>query len=252
MNNINQEKNIENATALHAAPHFPEVIPTNTCPQTLEELSRRSENFSAFSQQVHLDVCDDVFAPGKSWPLLPEQQAELESMGIGPTRLPYVDVLSYEVHLMVKKPLSLGVAFARAGAKRVIPHVEVFPHAENAREAFEMWRLSGAKEVGVAVLMDTPLSALAPYANICDEILVMTIASVGKQGIPFDMRGVDRVRELHARYPRVTIAADGGVSEKNIALLREAGVSRFCVGSAIEKKSDPAKAYANLLQAAGA
>jgi pentose-5-phosphate-3-epimerase len=113
-----------------------------------------------------------------------------------------------------------------------------------------MWRLSGAREIGIAVLMDTPLSAIMPYASLCDEILVMTIATVGKQGIPFDERGIARVRELRERLPRMTIAADGGISEKNIHQLAEAGASRFCIGSAIEKQSDPAAAYTQLCTAA--
>ncbi len=227
----------------------PEVIPTNTCPKTLEELARRSAAFSAFAPVVHLDVCDEKFAPARSWPFFDGQWGELESMGVSRDKLPLAGApLQYEVHLMIENPLSAGVAFARAGVSRIIAHVEAFKHADGAQDAFKMWRLSGAKEVGLAILMDTALDALRPYAGLCDEFLVMTIASVGKQGIPFDERGVARIAELHKRYPQMRIAADGGVAETNIATLRAAGASRFCVGSAIEKQPDPRGAYGSLLE----
>ena len=229
--------------------HVPEVIPTNTCPQTLEELTLRSRAFSAYAPVVHLDVSDNKFAPTQSWPFFEGQWAELDSMGVGPTKLPLVgSPLQYEVHLMIENPLSAGVAFARAGVSRVIAHVEAFKNADSARDAFKMWRVSGAREIGLAILMDTPLDALRSYTDLCDEFLVMTIATVGKQGIPFDERGVARVKELHARHPQITIAVDGGVSEKNIGALAKAGATRFCAGSAIEKQAQPAEAYARLLQ----
>lgn len=225
-----------------------EVIPTNTCPKTLDELAARSLAFSAYAPVVHLDVSDNKFAPTQSWPFFDGQWHELESMGVGPQKLPLAgSQLSYEVHLMIENPLSAGVAFARAGVDRIIAHVEAFRHADGALDAFKMWRLSGAREVGLAILMDTPLDTLRPFAGICDEFLVMTIATVGKQGIPFDERGIERVSELHKRHPDITIAADGGVSEHNILRLAKAGASRFCVGSAIEKQEDPASAYAALL-----
>lgn len=231
--------------------HISEVIPTNTCPKTLEELTRRTTSFSQFAPVVHLDVSDNKFAPTQSWPFFDGQWHELETMGVGQNKMPLLNApVQYEVHLMIENPLSAGVAFARAGVARIIAHVEAFRHADGARDAFNMWRVSGAKEVGLAILMDTPLDTLRPFADICDEFLVMTIATVGKQGIPFDERGVERIKELHVRHPEITIAADGGVSEKNIDLLAKAGATRFCVGSAIEKQPSPADAYSHLLERA--
>jgi ribulose-phosphate 3-epimerase len=225
-----------------------EVIPTNTCPKTLDELTTRSLAFSSYAPTVHLDVCDERFAPARSWPFFDGQWQELEAMGVGQKRMPLLQTpLQYEVHMMIENPLAAGVAFARAGVSRIIAHVEAFRHADGALDAFKMWRVSGAKEVGLAILMDTPLDTLRPFADICDEFLVMTIATVGKQGIPFDARGIERIHELHKHYPDVTIAADGGISENNIALLAKAGATRFCVGSAIEKQPVPSQAYSTLL-----
>jgi pentose-5-phosphate-3-epimerase len=74
----------------------------------------------------------------------------------------------------------------------------------------------------------------------------MSIAQLGKQGAAFEPRIIPRIEELRAMYPSTTIAIDGGVSEKNIAELVRAGATRFGVGSAISKASDPKVAYENL------
>lgn len=227
-----------------------EIVPTNTCPPTLDELTRRSAIVGAYSPVVQLDVGDGVFVPAKSWPYGEGQWGELEIMGATKQGLPHVSTLLYEVHLMVQHPLSAGVAFARAGAKRIIGHIEAFGSAEKARDAFKMWKLSGAKEVGVAVLVNTSCDALAPYAGLCDVIMVMTIGKLGAQGSPFEPRAIERVATLRKRYPDITIEVDGGVAASNIASLAEAGATRFAVGSALWKSSNPEKTYASLKAAA--
>jgi len=80
----------------------------------------------------------------------------------------------------------------------------------------------------------------------CDVVQVMSIATLGKQGAPYDVRAIARIKELHTKYPELVISVDGGVSEKNIADLARAGARRFGVGSAITKAPDPKAAYLNL------
>lgn len=214
-----------------------EIIPT-VVPDSLESVTNARARYESLTSMLHIDAADGVFAPNKTWIPSPEE------------KLPEVQNYLYEVHLMVEQPLSVGVAYARAGAQRIIGHLEAFEHAEKACDAFNMWRLSGAKEVGVAILMGTAIDMLAPYVGLCDEVLVMTIAEIGVQGIPFDERGISRVAEVRKRYPHVIIAVDGGVSEKNIAALANAGATRFGAGSVLAKSSNPAETFAALQAAA--
>ena len=55
-----------------------------------------------------------------------------------------------------EKPLGIGVAFARAGAARIIAHIEAFEHAEQAREVFSMWKQAASPST------DSPASARSP------------------------------------------------------------------------------------------
>jgi len=222
-----------------------EILPTNTCPPDLAELSRRSESFARFAPQVHLDIDDAKFAPVLSWPYQDGQWSELDN------QLPFADAIRYETHLMVEDPLEIGERLARAGCTRVIAHAEVF-EGDEAGSAFAAWRAAGAAEVGLALLIETPLSRLDGIAEQCDAVLLMSIVTLGSQGAQFDPRVFGRIEELRARYPLLPVAVDGGVSEANIADLVKAGARRFGVGSAIGKAQDPAAAYRNLLSLAEA
>lgn len=227
-----------------------EIIPTNTCPPDFAELARRSEALARFARDIQLDVADGVFVPDLSWPYREGQWEELEAMASAGALLPHSGPVRYEAHLMADDPQHVGELLARVGCRRIIPHVEVFENEAAFRSVSAVWRAAGAKEVGLAILIDTPLSALLPYIPHCDVVQVMSIATLGKQGAPYDPRAIARVAELHAQHPLLTIAVDGGVSLSNIADLVRAGASRFGVGGAIAKAAEPARAYEEL-RAAG-
>ncbi len=227
-----------------------EIIPTNTCPPDLQELSRRSEGFSKFASAVHLDVADAVFAPTISWPYQSGQRSEIESMAQSGTALPYSDTLTYEAHLMVKDASEIG---ALACSLRLRAHHRPRGNIRVGGQGADNVRLMEkkcAKEIGIAILADTPLEALEPYIELCQSVTVMTIASIGKQGIPFDERGYGRVTDLHNRYPDMMIEVDGGVGKAQIATLARSGAQRFGVGSAISQSADPAGTHKELLDLA--
>src|SRR3989344_163778 len=230
-----------------------EIIPTNTCPPDFAEMAKRSEFFAQFSEWVQLDISDGAFTSIRSWPYGEGQWDELESMAAGALELPSAPPLRYETHLMVEEPRELGLRLAEAGIARIIGHVEAFGDDKEILSALDSWRSArpafggaGATEVGLALLLDAPLPALEPMLGACDVVQVMSIATLGAQGAPYDARAVARIKELHTKYPDLVIEVDGGVSEKNIAELAGAGVTRFGVGSAITKAPDPKAAYAHL------
>ncbi len=223
-----------------------EIIPTNTCPPDYPELVRRAKAFGMFAPHTHLDISDGKFTPVVSWPYANDQLTELEKMADERVVLPLAKVSYYEVHLMVQEPLRIGTLMARVGCRRILAHIETFHSAHSVKEAFSVWRAGGAEEVGLALLLDTPLSAIDEYVSQCDAVLLMSIPTLGKQGAPFDERIFARIRELHQKYPELVIAVDGGVGDKNIVELVKAGATRFGVGSAITKTADPAAAYHSL------
>lgn len=224
----------------------PHILPTNTCPPDLVELEKRTAAVLDFAPEIQLDACDGVFAPVTSWPYLEGQWQALEAMAEKGETLPHADRVLYEAHLMVQEPRAIGTLFARVGCTRILPHIETLTGREATAVLFDEWRAAGAKEVGVSLLLDTPLSALEPYADMCDAVQLMSIAKVGAQGQPFDESIFSRIEELRTMYPDMMVAVDGGVAESNVEALTRAGANRLCVGSAISKASDPAAAYASI------
>jgi ribulose-phosphate 3-epimerase len=223
-----------------------EIIPTNTCPPDLSELARRSKVFSGFSPWVQLDIADGAFVSQRSWPYEEGQWAECESMAASSQALPYSNVLHYEVHMMAEEPSRLGELLSRMGASRIIAHVEAFADTEEIHNALHLWKKAGAQEVGLAILLTTPLPVLEPLVSLIDVVQVMSIATLGAQGAPFDERAIARIHDISIQHPGAVIEVDGGVSEKNIADLTRAGARRFGVGSAISKSPDPKAAYDTL------
>jgi ribulose-phosphate 3-epimerase len=222
----------------------PHILPTNTCPPDMAELEKRTAGVLSFAPEIQLDAADGKFAPVTSWPYLDGQWDALKQMAGKGEKLPHAEKIVYEAHLMVSDPRELGTLFARVGCTRILPHLETLTDATSAREMFAEWKAAGAKEVGVSLLLDTPLTNLEPYASMLDVVQLMSIAKVGAQGQPFDETIYSRIEELRAMYPDMMVAVDGGVAENNVEALTRAGANRLCVGSAISKAEDPAAAYA--------
>lgn len=222
----------------------PHVLPTNTCPPDITEMERRTSEFLEFATDVQLDIADGVFAPVVSWPYRAGQLDRLEQAPL--TQLPFADRLAYEVHMMVQHPAKIGETLVHMGARRLLPHIEALSDAVAARAMFASWRAAGAREIGLSILIDTPLEAIDEIVADIDVVQVMSIAKIGAQGEPFDDRALQRVEELHAKYPNLMVAVDGGISEANIDSLVRAGANRLCVGSAISKAENPALAFARI------
>ncbi|OGG74571.1 hypothetical protein A3A37_01200 [Candidatus Kaiserbacteria bacterium RIFCSPLOWO2_01_FULL_52_36] len=215
-----------------------EIIPT-CVPMRDIDVAVCVSSIRGFSSKIHIDIDDGVFAPVFTWPYTkPGKWGEFI--------LPEMDGMESEIHLMVANSREVGIQFARSGAKRVIGHVETFDTPEDVQRTFDAWLENGAQEVGLGILLATPLESLRSFILSCDVVHMMSIATIGTQGIAYDKSAPTRIAELHAQYPDLLISVDGGVAESNIADLVHAGARRFGVGSALTKSDDPAAAYNRL------
>ena len=215
-----------------------EILPT-TVPRNLDELIEAARVVAPFSKKIHIDVNDGIFVPQVSWPFLGADM-------YGPADLFVIGEMLVETHLMVHDPRMIGRNLIRAGAQTVIGHIEACTDAHDAEEMLTMWRTCGAREVGLAILIDTPIEKIMPCVTSCDVIQIMSVARVGAQGASFDPRAIEKVRKLHEAHPNAVIAVDGGVSLSNIGDLVSAGATHFDIGSAIMKVLDPSVAYGQL------
>ena len=220
-----------------------EINPT-WVPSGVDDLRAAIATTKSLGAALHIDVNDGLFARPFSWPYEGEGKR-------GEFDISFLHDAIFGVHLMVSDAREVGGFFIKAGAHSIIVHVEPFSgDVEAARSSCDAWRALGVREIGLAILLDTPIEDLNPLLPFFDFVHLMTIATIGAQGATFEPRSIDRIRELHERLPDFPISVDGGVSLSNIASLVRAGASRFSVGSAIMRSSDPALAYAQIRAAA--
>jgi ribulose-phosphate 3-epimerase len=85
-----------------------------------------------------------------------------------------------------------------------------------------------------------------------DHLLCMTV-NPGWGGQPYIETSTDKVRRLRELLPdHMPIEVDGGIDPQTAAACTEAGATLFVAGSSIFGQQDPAGAYAEIVEAAGA
>ena len=95
--------------------------------------------------------------------------------------------------------------------------------------------------------MGTPLEKLYPHVLEADFIHIMSIDEIGKQGYEFDSKVLDKIKSLKGKFPDTIISLDGGVTLENIESIKDAGVDRIIIGSAIFGANDPEEALLDFL-----
>jgi ribulose-phosphate 3-epimerase len=169
---------------------------------------------------LHVDVADGHFAPALLF--FPDLVARMRDA----TALPI------HVHLMTSDSVLLSQIeqFAEAGADLISVHVENHFVADEALRRLEA--LGVAK--GMVLRVETPVEEIDPFLDRLDFVTLLGTA-IGVKGQGLDPQATARLREaavLIARSGRsIVLAADGGIREHTVPLLREAGANTVVMGS---------------------
>lgn len=182
---------------------------------------------------MHLDVMDGHFVPNITF-----------GAPVYKTVRKYSDK-PFDVHLMITDPLKYIDDFANAGADIITFHVECDSPID---ETIEKIKSRGIK-VGLVIKPKTPASAVFPYLDKLDLVLVMTVEpGFGGQSFMADMLPkVTQIKdECKKRGLDLLVEADGGIGEGTIAQAAAVGVDVCVAGTAVFKADDAAQAIEKL------
>ncbi|MGB3226151.1 MAG: ribulose-phosphate 3-epimerase [Desulforhopalus sp.] len=174
---------------------------------------------------IHIDVMDGHFVPNITIGPLVVQAARA------------VTDKDLDVHLMITDADKYVDAFASAGADWITVHVEACNHLHRT--------VSRIKELGKkAGVVLNPATSLSTLDYILEEVDLVMLMSVnpgfgGQSFIPSTLEKIRQLRQrIDAKELSVDIEIDGGISEKTVGNVAEAGANIFVAGSAIYGSND--------------
>ncbi len=196
----------------------PSILSADFC--RLGEQIREVEQAGA--QYLHIDVMDGLFVPSISYGM-----PVIASIRKGTS-------IFFDVHLMIEKPERYIKEFAESGADLINFHLEATEDAEGTIEKIRGF----GKKVGITIKPNTPASAVEPYLEKVDMVLVMTVEPGfgGQKLIPECLEKVKEIRSMVTEKGLTTdIEVDGGIDVSNVHLALEAGANVVVAGSAVFK-----------------
>ena len=182
------------------------------------------EAYQAGAQYMHIDVMDGIFVPSISY-----------GMPVIRSIRKRTDVF-FDVHIMITEPERYAAEFVDCGADLVTFHVEA---TTKVQETIDSIRGKGAK-VGISIKPGTPVSAIEPWLDQVDMVLVMTVEPGfgGQKYIDHCTEKVRQVRKMiREKDLNVDVQVDGGIGLDNLKMVLDAGANVIVAGSSVFKNS---------------
>ena len=182
---------------------------------------------------VHVDVMDGYFVP---------------NLTIGPVVVEPVSKAStkpLDIHLMVENNNFFVDLFAPLKPKYLSFHIESEKHPHRLIQKIRSLGISPA----ITLNPHTKVEDIEYLIEDLDMVLLMSVnpGFGGQKFIPSVIEKVKKLKELiKKKNPNCLIEVDGGVSDKNIKELKDAGVDVVVAGSFVFGSGDYKKAIDSL------
>jgi len=174
---------------------------------------------------VHVDVMDGHFVPNLTiGPVVVEAVAKAATKPL-------------DIHLMVQNNTFFVDLFAPFKPKYISFHIEEEKHPHRLIQKIRSLGISPA----IVLNPHTPPSMVEYLIEDLDMILLMSVnpGFGGQKFIPSVIKKAKELKNLINKHnPNCLIEVDGGVNDKNVSLLKEAGVDIVVAGSYVYKSKD--------------
>ena len=240
--------------ARSTAPKKIEIVPA-VLPKNFKDLESHVDKIAGTVKRVQVDIVDGLYAHGTflhkaTWPY--HDKGSFDKIVSEEHGLPHWDTLNYEFDLMINDPAAHVMEYVHAGASHIVVHARSPGSVEAVQHLVDLREDGGAfsVQVGVALMCDAQPEELNLFEAQYDYVQVMGIATIGRQGEPFDERSLHLLERLHVRYPDLPLQIDGGVNAERIPAFVKAGAQFLIAGSAVFRADDPGAAVAELTKIA--
>ena len=183
-------------------------------PLNLEKDIRVAEK--AGCDWIHVDIMDAHFVPNLAY--------SADTVG----RLRKTTDLPLDVHLMMDNPEVMIDPFLDAGASCITIHAEIGVKAPGLLDRIS----SRGCKAGLALKPGSSLEMITGWLDQTDLVLMMTVEP-GFGGQKLDERVIGKIRSLKELGYRGEIEADGGITEANLGILAENGLTVAVMGTAL-------------------
>ena len=165
---------------------------------------------------IHVDIMDAHFVPNLAY--------SADTVG----RLRKTTDLPLDVHLMMDNPEVMIDPFLDAGATCITIHAEIGGKAPGLLDRIR----SRGRMAGIALKPGSSLEMITGWLDQTDLVLMMTVEP-GFGGQKLDERVIGKIRSLKELGYRGEIEADGGITEANLGILAENGLTVAVMGTAL-------------------
>lgn len=206
------------------------------------DFSRLGEEIAAIEHDadlLHLDIMDGHFVPNITFGM-----PVIESIRKG-------SELPFDCHIMTTNPSEYLEELRASGADLITMHIEALPDPTQAIERARKLEVG----IGLVISPHTPFSALEPWVEECDMVLIMSVhpGFGGQSFIPDVLGKVEEARKWVDSHGLATdVQIDGGINPENASTVVSAGANVLVAGSSVFGQADPADAVRRLRTGAGA